>query len=279
MSSKCVSVPLSRSIVAERIEVNSYSVFIPVRKKVNSKISIVQLSDIHINQWNERNLESAVNFINSLFPDFVVLTGDYICKGDNYIPLLQKYLSLISAKHGKIACMGNHDYFDGCSGDNIKNTLGDSGFEILINESRTMFSSSDKIIFAGVDDYIAGNPNLDATFNNISQDDLTILLSHNPTNFTNFARMQPDIILSGHTHAAQINYKPFHLIYKMLYKTDYIAGFYKENQSLLYVNKGLGNTMFGRKIFRSSFEVNTPRFNASPEIAIFDILPDQKNNN
>ena len=74
-----------------------------------------------------------------------------------------------------------------------------------------------------------------------------ILLSHDPTHWRNgvVAQSDIDLMLAGHTHAMQVmffGWSPSSLIY------DEWGGLYSEEEQYLYVNRGLGQTVFKARI-------------------------------
>ena len=74
-------------------------------------MEIVQLSDIHIgSQFREKVFEKAIDEINSLKPEAVVITGDLTNEG--LIEQYQKCKKMVSEINVEkiIAISGNHDY-------------------------------------------------------------------------------------------------------------------------------------------------------------------------
>ena len=74
-------------------------------------MEIVQLSDIHVgSQFREKIFEKAINEINSLKPDAVVITGDLTNEG--LIEQYEKCKKMVSEINVEkiIAISGNHDY-------------------------------------------------------------------------------------------------------------------------------------------------------------------------
>lgn len=75
-------------------------------------LTILQFSDLH---WNSNFSSSLarklVKKVNSLKPDIIVFTGDFLCRSILQRPLeLQTLLSSLEAKAGCYAVLGNHDY-------------------------------------------------------------------------------------------------------------------------------------------------------------------------
>ena len=89
---------------------------------------------------------------------------------------------------------------------------------------------------------------------------VNILLSHNPNTFDRAAELGIDLSLAGHTHGGQVTLEyispglsPARLI------TPYVRGWFKKDNSQLYVNRGIG-TIF-----------SPVRFGAPPEITVYEL--------
>ena len=90
----------------------------------------------------------------------------------------------------------------------------------------------------------------------LSQGRLNLVLAHRPERFPIYAEAQADVVLSGHAHGGQIR-----LFGRGIYAPQqgffprYTAGQYKIGRSVLYVSRGLGNTIPFPRVF------NTPELN------------------
>ena len=232
-------------------------------------LTIGQISDLHVNNWNTELIEHSIEVLNKLRPDMVTVTGDIICNGKTYIPMLTSLFKEVNAEYGKFACLGNHDYSDGDSSRRIQDAYKKADFKVLINESVNIDIKGNPICIAGADDYKHGRQNISKMVKNIVDSSAKIFLTHNPVNFPKFSEHKPDLVISGHTHGGQI-YLPFlNRLYKKLLKLDYISGMYRDNNSILYVNRGIGTALASTLLMNRKFLINTPRFNARPEISIF----------
>ncbi len=78
---------------------------------------IINLTDIHIGQWlNPEYLDGVVEYVNTLKPDMITLTGDYVSYIlEGYETDLKKSFKKLKAKDGKLAVLGNHDHWLGAS--------------------------------------------------------------------------------------------------------------------------------------------------------------------
>lgn len=235
-------------------------------------LAIAQISDLHISNWNVELIEHTIETVNRLKPDIVVITGDAICNGKNFLPHLYSLFKDIDPKYGKFACIGNHDHSDGEDSLAIQSMYKKSDFHVLVNESARVNIHGVDINFAGVDDIELGDHNIELMTRNLTRDEISVFLTHNPLNFEQLAEFKPVIVLSGHTHGGQIFPLITENIYKLMHKTEYVSGLYKHKDSLLYVNRGIGTALLSPFIFDTKFIINTPRVFSRPEISVFKLV-------
>ena len=74
---------------------------------------IVQISDIHIGQWiNKNKLDGVISLINSLNPDIIALTGDYVSyEAEKYLEELRECFEKLQSNDGIFSVLGNHDHW------------------------------------------------------------------------------------------------------------------------------------------------------------------------
>lgn len=222
-------------------------------------LRMVQISDLHIGGFNNRYkvLQKAIKLINNLHPDFIFFTGDLV---NNYAWELTGWnqtFTKLSAKKGKFAVLGNHDYGDYSKWDsdsekqeNLQKIIQfykDVGFKLLLNQSEILGNNKEKIAIIGVENW--GKPpfkqygNLQTALKDANNIPFKILLSHDPSHWaeevidkTNIA-----ITLSGHTHGMQFGFNYKDMTWSPIkYKYKHWAGLYKHNNQYLNVNRGLG---------------------------------------
>jgi predicted MPP superfamily phosphohydrolase len=222
-------------------------------------LRIVQISDLHLGSFNYSydKLERAIEKINHLQPDYIVITGDLI---NNYAWELRGWKPIfnkLTAKKRKLAILGNHDYGDYSQWDSpeakqenfdaIKQFYRDIDFKLLLNESEIISDRNEHIAFIGVENW--GKPpfkqysDLQKAMTNVNTIPFKILLSHDPTHWAEQVLDKTDIILTlaGHTHGMQAAFQYKNLQWSPIkYKFKHWAGLYKQNQQYLYVNRGLG---------------------------------------
>jgi len=231
-------------------------------------LRIVHISDLHLGGFNSiEKLEEVVDLINNQNPDIFVFTGDlvnnYYSEAIPYVKVLQK----IKAKYGKFSVLGNHDYCDYVGWkrssekwkDNFKNMISihkEIGFDLLLNEHREIRINNISFNLVGVENWGAGNFNKDGdlktSMNLITNNNSTILLSHDPSHWTTQVLDFPktiDLQLAGHTHGMQFGVDTSFLKWSPIkWRYKQWAGLYSTNNKHIYVNTGIGHLGYAGRV-------------------------------
>jgi predicted MPP superfamily phosphohydrolase len=240
-----------------RVEVNMMTLHTPKLKSAGFRI--VQISDLHCDR-TPRNEEKAVQLINALQPDIVVATGDYL-NSPAALPRLQGMLRRLNAPLAKIAVPGNFETRRWGS----LNVLGDSGFRLLCQAGTTMTKEGGTLAIWGLD-YSRPEACRNLPFR-AAGGGFTVALCHTPDLVEEVSGRGVDLYLCGHTHGGQVALPLYGaLITFSKFGKKYESGLHQVGETTLYVNRGLGMEP------RPGPQV---RFLARPEIAVFDILPEQ----
>lgn len=222
---------------------------------------IVQISDIHASSFIEREdqLAKAVGMINSLEPDLIVFTGDLITLSPDELNTLTGPLSELKAKDGVMSVLGNHDYSMYSNAgpqqkeEHLKALIAkekELGWDLLLNEHRIIRRGCDSIAVIGVENtspsrHFPSKGNL-AKASEGTDGTFRILLSHDPMHWdAEVVGKDYPLTLSGHTHAMQFSifgWNPSSIIYQQN------RGLYTKGKQHLYVNIGLGETLFPARI-------------------------------
>lgn len=232
-----------------------------IPKGFNGK-TIVQFSDTHLSEYfTIEQLLHIVEKINAQKPDIVVFTGDLVDEPNRYNKLEEiiPYLQKISAPLGMYAIFGNHDH-GGYGTELYESIMKNAGFQLLQNNAAEIkLNTGEKIYIAGIDDFILGRPDWDETFRNVDENVFTILLAHEPDSVQHAKLYPVHLQLSGHSHGGQIKLPFVGPLYTPPYASIYHEGLYEVNNTMLYVNRGLGTT-------RLPF-----RFLSVPELTVFTL--------
>jgi len=222
-------------------------------------LKIVQISDIHLGSFNKRYhiLDRAVKQINHLEPDFIFLTGDLVNNHAWELKGWQSVFKNLTAKKGKYAILGNHDYGDygNWKSENAKQSNFELikyfykkiDFRLLLNEAVIIESEDEKMAIIGVEHW--GKPpfkkygDLQKALKQVYEISFKILLSHDPSHWNAEVLRKTDIslTLSGHTHGMQAAFQFKNRKWSPIkYKYKHWAGLYNYHKQYLYVNSGLG---------------------------------------
>lgn len=204
-------------------------------------LKIVQLSDVHVGQTIKRDfVKTIVDISNSLNPDLVVLTGDFV--DGSYFQLADDvdYFKNLKAPLGIFYVPGNHEYY--WSLEEWVNVFKKLGAIPLLNEHVIVKKDNDELVIAGVHDLSAHRVN--PKYQSSPEQALKgapahlkkILLAHQPKSAYDAEKVGFDLQLSGHSHAGQF-FPSSILIY---FFQPFVQGLYRYKKMWIYVNRGTG---------------------------------------
>ncbi|WP_303673067.1 metallophosphoesterase [Vampirovibrio chlorellavorus] len=257
-----------------QLRVSQRQICLPRLPQAFHGLRVVQLSDLHFYEYTSPDFYNAVvRQVNALNPDLILLTGDVVHYGPDYIEPARSFLHQLRANFGKWAILGNHDYNDSQWGQLIEAMLPQAGFRLLKNESDCLQRDGQRLWLAGLDDLWYGAPNISQALAAIpTEREVTLMMAHNPLLFDPIAlgaHGQVDLVLAGHTHAGHV-YIPFlGPIYRKIFRMKYRYGLYEKNGCQLHVTSGVGSAAFYLKKRKIGFP--RFRFNTWPEIAVLTL--------
>jgi predicted MPP superfamily phosphohydrolase len=217
---------------------------------------VVQLSDIHHGPFSStEQIERAVETANRLQPDIIALTGDYISRERHYAAPCAEMMGKLRARHGVFAVLGNHDHWTDAA--LITDLFRAEGITVLINEGMHFELNGESFWLAGVDDYMVGLEDLPLALAGAREDEMKLLLAHNPIILRRAARASVDLVLSGHTHGGQVairsDREPARNRRRM------VKGLGSQGNTQIYVNRGLGTVVL------------PIRYGCPPEISLLEL--------
>jgi uncharacterized protein len=204
--------------------------------------------------------------VESLHPDMIVLTGDYLnlsyLHDERAARDLRLLLGQLHAPLGIYAVNGTVEHPQ-----EMKNLLAGLDIRPLDNEVLRMPAFGEHFVMLGLsnvgweDDQVQ----LERLVGQVRPDDFSLLLYHTP-NLAYAARdLHVDLYLAGHTHGGQIRL-PFYgaVVTNAHFGKTFEMGLYHLGQTTLYVSRGLG--LEGNAAPRS-------RFLCPPEVVVVDLVP------
>jgi hypothetical protein len=212
---------------------------------------IAQLSDFHYDEYfSVEPLRKAIDIVNRLQPDLVVLTGDFVTSpvrkprrlvaaqvAKAIEPCVQLLVQL-RARSGILAALGNHDVVTDPA--HITAVLQSHAIPVLRNRSVSFEREGKRLWLSGVDDVLEGKPNLELALRGIPPDEPVVLLAHEPDWADYVAHHAVDLQLSGHSHGGQIRIPLIGAPYLPQLARKYPWGLRRIGPLALYTNAGIG---------------------------------------
>ncbi len=244
---------------AHNYRLRKRTIHLPNLPKQFDGITIGQLSDIHSGSFfSRKGVKKGIDLLVTEKPDVVFFTGDLVNDIASEVKDYKDLFSKVKAPLGVFSTLGNHDYGDYRSWPSVdkkKQNLADliqshkeMGWDILLNENRTLKVNGEEIAIIGVENWGAGRfskyGDLEKAYMGAEDKPVKLLLSHDPSHWD--AQIRPDfgdidVTFAGHTHGFQFGveigdfrWSPSKYIYKQW------ADLHQEGDQYLYVNRGFG---------------------------------------
>ena len=224
--------------------------------KIKRPFRVVQISDLHDRSFGTSQ-SKLLNAIREAKPDLIVITGDLFNRHNagahQNAFCLAEHVTAIAPTY---FIEGNHEWSLGKTGKRYVKSVAAKGIRVLRNaytdlpECRLigLRQQAEAKMLAAMTD-----PN---RFN--------LVLAHRPELFAEYAKTGADAVLSGHAHGGQIR-----IFGKGIYAPGqgmlphYTAGLYRIGDTVLFVSRGLGNT------------IPVPRVFNAPELCVLDFEPEK----
>lgn len=200
-------------VTPNRLAVRMYDIPIRDLPPEMDGMRVMHISDTHYGPYVALDfLQEAAKHANTLDPDVVLFTGDYVHLTPKSIDKGIEVLKRFESRLGSVAVLGNHEYWEGTEA--CRKVFDRVGLPLL--ENAHMFLSSDgfsstptperSICVAGVGDYIEKDVSFEQALDGVPHDMPRLVLSHNPDAAELITPEQRvDLMFSGHTHGGQIH--------------------------------------------------------------------------
>ena len=233
---------------------------------------LVQMSDFHFDglRLSPDLLQAAIAQCNAIFPDLVVLTGDFVTDEPAPIYELASFLKELKSRCGVYAVLGNHDNITPDGRSSITHALQQANIAVLWNDIAYPFG--DDLPLVGLADLWSGECWPEPLFSQIPPATPRIVLAHNPDTAEKLQPLRVDLQLSGHSHGGQVvlpglgplpivaqqarpflpkwvkKYTPYlkDECDRILKHWEWALGLHQIGANQLYVNRGLGTYLPGR---------------------------------
>ena len=252
----------ARSALTEpfRLTVEHHKIFLRRLPRAFDGLRVVQLSDIHHSPFTSRaQIERAVETANSLQPDIIALTGDYVSKERAYAAPCAELMGRLRARHGVFAVLGNHDHWTDAA--LITDLFRAEGITVLVNQGMRFEKAGAAFWLAGVDDTMVGLEDLPLALAGAREDELKLLLAHNPIILRRAERAGVDLVLSGHTHGGQVTLRSDRSERGASERPRrrLVKGLANRGETQIYITRGLGTVVL------------PVRFGCPPEVSLLEL--------
>lgn len=243
---------INKFIISKNIKIVEYAI---IDKKLPDNfhgLKIMHFSDIHFGKNTSiSTIKKIKDKADKLRPDIIVFSGDFFDKNikvsDNEIKKIKSEIDKIYAKYERYAILGDNDikYKDKFY------QIFDESYKILDNESSLFYlNSTTPLKITGFND-----TSKEIKYENESKL-YEIAILHKPDDADKLLNKY-NIIFASHSMGGQIKFPFFGPIIKTNGCKKYTSGKYEVNNSVLYVNEGIGS-------YNISFRVNN-----SPKIDLY----------
>lgn len=224
--------------------------------KISKPVKFVVLSDLHDQHYGKRN-EKLIEAIEEETPDAILVAGDMLTALEEREKVAEDLIGQLTAKYRLYYGLGNHEakmrWERDRFGDMYERYIADvkaAGACVLINEYQDMNEypiriyglDMEKCYYKRFRQTPMESGYVESKLGAADTEYFNILLAHNPMYFPEYAKWQPDLILSGHVHGGLVRL-PFlggviapnlHLFPK------YDGGRFEEGNSTMILSRGLG---------------------------------------
>jgi predicted MPP superfamily phosphohydrolase len=226
-------------------ELEEMTALIPGLPPAFSGYAIGLVTDVHSSLYmSATDMRRYVKILNGMGCDMILVGGDLVNgSGDEIDPFADAF-SALRAPDGIYGVLGNHDFYSR-EPERVASTATEAGVTILRDQARVLRRGGETLTLLGIDDTGTGSgatQRIRRAARAAGTSGPQILLCHRPYFFPEAAAEGIDLMLSGHTHGGQVvlgqvagmAFTPAALA------SPYLAGFYREGRSQMYVSRGIG---------------------------------------
>lgn len=211
---------------------------------------LVQISDLHNATFGKNNKKLLAKIRNEQ-PDIIVITGDLVDSNHTNIKVALQFAEAANKICPVYYVTGNHEKWLSIEEQNELYTgLRKCGVTILDNECEIISKGNASFCLIGLDDKHL----MDDTLKNLltgHEDELSVVLAHEPQYIQDYANANADLVLTGHAHGGQFRL-PFIggvVAPDQGFNPKYTAGEYDYENTTMIVSRGLGNSVIPVRMF------------------------------
>lgn len=221
--------------------INRRMICVPGIPRTFDGFRIALLSDFHHSPWVSASyIRHVVRLTNSLKPDLVALTGDFVHDGKEWAAGCMRQLASLRARHGVFGVLGNHDH-NRRAEPVVRGAMTGAGIVDLTNRGIVISRDGNDLHVAGTGDYWREKQRLQDAISAARHEKSAILLQHNPDYVERIRDERVGLVLSGHTHGGQCVFPKIGApILPSRYGQKYAAGLCQGPVAQVFVTRGVG---------------------------------------
>lgn len=228
---------ITRRHMAQDVIVREIEIASPLWPEAFDGLRIGHVSDFHLGELLP--LSRALQVVDQLAgqePDLVACTGDVVDLHHHEAAPLLRALAGINAPLGSTLVLGNHDELH-CP-DTVSRLAMEAGLTLLRNDVAEIRRHGHSLTVAGIE-WASSAIGCARHIDHTCDEQVHLLLAHNPRAFVKAAEREIPLTLSGHTHGGQIAMKNRRNA-NLALGHRHRAGLFEHGPSRLYVTSGVG---------------------------------------
>jgi len=198
------------------------------------RLRVAQISDLHVSaRLPKAYYEAALDSVVAQNPDLIFITGDTVSDVKD-LPLFAEVLAgRLHARFGVFAVLGNHDWWT--DPEAVTQTLNAAGIT-RVRGCQRLPEAVGRVAVCGSE--APWGPKLETP---LSEQDLSLVLTHTPDNVYDLAALGASVVFAGHTHGGQGRVPGVGaLIIPSRYGRRFDQGHFHVGATHLFVSAGLG---------------------------------------
>lgn len=208
-------------------------------------LNLLLMADLHVGSTFDGNsFKKHAEYIQSLQPDVIVITGDFIDGNSTYENTkgVCELLGTITTKYGIFFSYGNHD--KNIYGEDSRRNFTSAQLAKLMTDNHIQILEDEIVTIPGGYSIIGRQDKSQPVRASIldlakqaDADSFRIVLDHQPNDYAAEAAAKIDLVLSGHTHGGQMI--PIRRVGEIIGANDRTYGYEKREQTNFIVTSGI----------------------------------------
>lgn len=212
---------------------------------------IVQISDLHNASFGFDN-KNLLQKIKKLEPDIIVITGDIVDANHTNVDVAVDFAREAAKVCPAYYITGNHeDWLEEDEKELLIAQLREAGVICLEDEVIQIERDKSSFFLIGLNDASLIGGTLSGLVSDLGEDELKILLAHEPQYLERYSKCHVDLVLSGHAHGGQFRL-PFVgglVAPNQGFFPEYTEGTHTEGDTTMIISRGLGNSIIPVRLF------------------------------